>query len=499
MQRGVSAEIPGTGVWFSEQDHLIPTESSRPRRTPNDLSSGREATRSTLLYCWVGDSPGSVEEIPLKAQRDCYESRFERSHVAEAATRRDTRTNQQSTIGSTLDPSSLPQASRVPGLVIANVDGRETWEVRTSADTRYLSHSYFRYIGKFPPQIARALILEYSSVGDVVLDPMCGGGTSLIESRLLGRSGIGFDVNPVAVLLSRVATSSIPSARLKVEVSGFLAELRSRVMATPGLVQATEGRAGHRRVPVLDLRGHDSYFDEATRRDLQHFFFVLNRIASEDTRDFVTLALLSIIRTVSHANVKKMNLEMDEEKRTRRKLLPALQEKLDQMQLVNRELESRFKSAVPQIREGKADATGLPPASVDLCILHPPYLSNTAFSESTELQLAVLGISHTKIWSKELHYRGSFLREANGLNYIAGWDRILREAYRVLKSNGHCAVVIGDGQFQYTRIPMGAISKELASDIGFSLRKEAVHRLNMYTGWSLSRKMRRQHVLVFQR
>ena len=56
-----------------------------------------------------------------------------------------------------------------------------------------------RYRGNFAPQIARNLILRYSNEGDTVLDPMVGGGTTLIETKLLNRKGIGLDINPEAV------------------------------------------------------------------------------------------------------------------------------------------------------------------------------------------------------------------------------------------------------------------------------------------------------------
>lgn len=48
-----------------------------------------------------------------------------------------------------------------------------------------------RYRGNFAPQIARNLILRYSKEGERVLDPMVGGGTTLIETKLLNRRGIG--------------------------------------------------------------------------------------------------------------------------------------------------------------------------------------------------------------------------------------------------------------------------------------------------------------------
>jgi DNA modification methylase len=58
------------------------------------------------------------------------------------------------------------------------------------------------YRGNWAPQIPRALILMYTKPGDVVLDPMMGSGTTLIEAKLLGRNSIGVDINYNAVILT---------------------------------------------------------------------------------------------------------------------------------------------------------------------------------------------------------------------------------------------------------------------------------------------------------
>ena len=57
--------------------------------------------------------------------------------------------------------------------------------------------------GNWPPQLARNVILRYSKPGETVLDQMCGSGTTLIECKLLGRNGIGVDINEAAVMITR--------------------------------------------------------------------------------------------------------------------------------------------------------------------------------------------------------------------------------------------------------------------------------------------------------
>ena len=59
------------------------------------------------------------------------------------------------------------------------------------------------YRGNFAPQIARNVIEMYSEEGDYILDPMVGGGTSLIEAKLTARNALGIDVNPEAVAITQ--------------------------------------------------------------------------------------------------------------------------------------------------------------------------------------------------------------------------------------------------------------------------------------------------------
>ena len=47
----------------------------------------------------------------------------------------------------------------------------------------------------FPEALARDHIISWSNPGDVVLDPMCGSGTTGKQAVLLGRRFIGIDIS----------------------------------------------------------------------------------------------------------------------------------------------------------------------------------------------------------------------------------------------------------------------------------------------------------------
>lgn len=56
-----------------------------------------------------------------------------------------------------------------------------------------------KWRGNWSPYIPRNIILRYSKEGDLVLDQFAGGGTTLVEAKLLNRDIIGVDVNDVAL------------------------------------------------------------------------------------------------------------------------------------------------------------------------------------------------------------------------------------------------------------------------------------------------------------
>ena len=56
-----------------------------------------------------------------------------------------------------------------------------------------------KWRGNWSPYIPRNIILRYSNEKELILDQFAGGGTTLIEAKLLNRNIIGIDVNDVAL------------------------------------------------------------------------------------------------------------------------------------------------------------------------------------------------------------------------------------------------------------------------------------------------------------
>ena len=67
-----------------------------------------------------------------------------------------------------------------------------------------------RYEGRTPAYVIWNCLQRYTREGDVVLDPFCGGGTTLDVARSLGREGVGFDVAPHREDIGRADARALP-------------------------------------------------------------------------------------------------------------------------------------------------------------------------------------------------------------------------------------------------------------------------------------------------
>lgn len=64
-----------------------------------------------------------------------------------------------------------------------------------------------KWRGNWSPYIPRNILLRYSQENDLVLDQFVGGGTTLVEAKLLNRNIIGIDVNDIALERCREKTN----------------------------------------------------------------------------------------------------------------------------------------------------------------------------------------------------------------------------------------------------------------------------------------------------
>ena len=137
------------------------------------------------------------------------------------------------------------------------------------------------YPAKFVAELPRALLSVLPiPPGTAVLDPFCGGGTTLVECQRMGLPSVGIDLNPIACLMARVKTAPRPLG------------LRESAVAVIDHAR----RAGDVAIPPFPNLDH--WFD----RPIQHELAALTEGiegAPTTVQDALRLALSSIIVRVS--------------------------------------------------------------------------------------------------------------------------------------------------------------------------------------------------------
>src|SRR5438045_9160867 len=70
-------------------------------------------------------------------------------------------------------------------------------------------HDLYKYPARFSPIFARETIYAFTQPGDLVLDPFCGGWTTVVWSVKLGRRAVCFDVSSLASFSCRIEATPV--------------------------------------------------------------------------------------------------------------------------------------------------------------------------------------------------------------------------------------------------------------------------------------------------
>jgi SAM-dependent methyltransferase len=91
----------------------------------------------------------------------------------------------------------------------------------------YTMHKYF---ARRPWNVFRELISHYTSPREIVLDPFCGGGVTVVEALKLGRKVIGVDVNPLATYVTCMEVRPVDIEVLEQAFNRVRRNVRQRIM-----------------------------------------------------------------------------------------------------------------------------------------------------------------------------------------------------------------------------------------------------------------------------
>jgi hypothetical protein len=151
-------------------------------------------------------------------------------------------------------------------------------------------HDWYRFVLSYPPHLVRQYMSSFG-VGreDLILDPFCGTGTTLVEAMKHGVPSVGCDAHPFAALVSRVKTNWDLDPKLLEHHLKRILRRAEVLMLKHGLASLSlEARLFQER-PRLDQNGYSLTDDEEkllptgflSHRPLQRLLILRDEIDAE--------------------------------------------------------------------------------------------------------------------------------------------------------------------------------------------------------------------------
>ena len=392
-------------------------------------------------------------------------------------------------------------------------------------------HDWYRFVLSYPPHLVRDYINDFQlNENTVLLDPFCGTGTTLVESKLNHIPAIGLEANPFPHFASRVkADWQIDSQ----ELQDFAEEVINATYETL-LAQGIDDRSLSWN-STIQLKQLDEQATRALIKNsisplpLHKTLVLLERIEKQKRSPAYKYGILAL----GNALVTTIgNLRFGPEVGVGKikKDVPVVSVWHHEIKKMIGDLKQVEGENYPQPQIYLADAREInrviKPNSIDAVITSPPYPNEKDYTRTTRLESVILGFftemlqirTHKKRllrsntrgvykvddddkWIKDnqrvqelaamIENRRVVLHKTSGFErlyarvtklYFGGMARHLQELTHVLKPGAKLAYVVGD-QASYLRvlIQTGELLGEIAEDIGYEVERIDLFRTRFAT------------------
>lgn len=273
--------------------------------------------------------------------------------------------------------------------------------------TGYATHGLFPYRGKFHPQLIKAILnIIGIKKGDTVLDPMCGSGTTNIESSLMGINSHAVDLSPFCRFMTKVKYDS-----LSIEVEPLIG-ISSKA------------------------RELFAFFNSSSYRE------EINKIKDTNKRKIYELALLAFLDSLGYSKrVVKPSHEQLFERVLKRYENTVVNFILNNTQYID------SLGEVTILEDATATKIPLEDNSIDGVITSPPYSFAINYVQNDNSQLSFLGHDVDSLKNAMIGLVGG--NNAERLkNYFKAMDCVCAEVSRLLKNNKYFVLIIGSNTNQ---------------------------------------------------
>lgn len=121
---------------------------------------------------------------------------------------------------SSQEPTKPPHVTQNTPLRSLNLNWREI-DLPERERTKHV-HRLHPYLGKFIPQLVEIFLRKYFMPGEIIVDPFCGSGTTLVQANELGIHSVGIDISAFNILLCSAKTEMYDIQKARYEIMDIL-------------------------------------------------------------------------------------------------------------------------------------------------------------------------------------------------------------------------------------------------------------------------------------
>lgn len=355
------------------------------------------------------------------------------------------------------------------------------------------------YPARFVGEIPSILIGYFSEPGQLVLDPFCGSGTTLVEALRLGRSAAGVELNPIAAMMSRAKVEYVEPSELRNLTNLFLQSIEAS-----GPLFSNSKAVSNSHLPHSPQ--NKNWYHEKTLAELS---LIRSRIGALEVGPFKTIAnvCFSAILRASCSQEKHWGYICDNvmpRKLVYKNAVQLFGTKLRAFTLKKNELtmilQQQFQERDwPPVRVWEADCrvklAELSDSSVDLIVTSPPYFNVTDYAKSQRLTFLWDEMSPFElVRAKEIGARSKRFNPKSYNQYIEDMTICLEHLVRVLKRGRYMCLVLGQSpnHKSYIRAIRGILKKN-----GLALVQQI--RRNIPQKRSLSPRLFTESILIVRK
>lgn len=352
-------------------------------------------------------------------------------------------------------------------------------------------HKIHPYPAMLHPLLVDYLIEQYAKSGCVVFDPFCGSGVVPLQANINGYHSIGFDINPLALLIAKTKTQKYIVKELSDEFSSFKnAVLKSRGHDTP------------------KIKNIDYWYTKDVIDDLSKIRYVLKH-NDYKYKDLFAIIFAFVCRNQSltrNSEFKRYRIEEEKIKNIKSNVLDKMFTHCEKtIEIITNSTKPTKSSSIMLANSEKSISSDL---TYDLVITSPPYgdsRTTVAYGEYSSFgsewidDINSYGGQEYKVDKESVGKRGILnkdlkkhtilsetidsiaakdqKRAKDVLYFFNGYYNVIRNVIANLKVGGKACFVVGNRTVKDHQIPMDQITSSFLESMGMQFENIFVREI----------------------